>query len=551
MKKQILISFATLSILIISSCIKDLDREPFYEQTSISIYKDPNNYIHVLAKLYAGLSMTGQRGPAGSPDISASIVDEGFSQYIRVYWNLQELPTDEAKCRWGDAGIPDLGKWTWSDGNQFIKCCYLRFLYQVTSCNEFIKQSEDVQLDDRGFGDEDKAKIRVFRAEARFLRALSLFHAMDMFGNIPNITDEKKYPGTQFPDQMSRKDVFAFVESELLAIESSLTPAVGQEYGRASKEAAQTLLAKLYLNAIIYIGNERNADALAYCEKIIASGAFSLEARYTNIFRADNQNSNEIIFPVTLDGTRSLTYGATSFLINGSGFPTDTFTSGPNIGLYKNYGSSYPAFRLRDSTGSTESWQGLIACKELVNQFADSSLDSRFQFVTRGRSSEVTILPGSSLTLNEGFVVKKFRNISSTNSFGSNSKFADTDFPLFRLADVYLMYAEAQLRGGGGSYSQAMTYMNNLRERAYGNSNYNFTAITLDDILSERSRELYWEGHRRTDLIRFGKFTGGSYTWSWKGNSVAGSSTADYLKLYPLPATELTANPNLTQNPGY
>ncbi|MFM2285698.1 MAG: hypothetical protein RLZZ543_1195 [Bacteroidota bacterium] len=551
MKKSFLYTCSLAAVFFITSCVKDLDREPFYEQTSIAIYKDPNNYIHVLAKLYAGLSVTGQKGPAGNADISTSIVDEGFSQYLRMFWNLQELPTDEAKCRWNDTGIPDLGKWTWSDGNQWVRGGYLRFLYQVTSCNEFIKQSEDAQLDDRGFGDEDKAKIRVFRAEARFLRALSLFHAMDIFGNIPNITDEKKYPGTEFPDQMARKDVFAFVESELLAIESSLTPAASQEYGRATKEAAQTLLAKLYLNAITYTGNARNADALAYCEKVISSGAFSLESRYTNIFRADNQNSNEIIFPVTSDGTRTLSYGATTFLINASGFPTDTFTSGPNIGMIKNYGSAYPAFSLRDTTGSTGAWQGLIACKELVNQFADSSLDSRFQFVKGGRSPEITILPGSSLTLNEGFVVKKFRNIKSTNAFGSNSSFADTDFPLFRLADVYLMYAEAHLRGGGGSYSQAMAYMNNLRERAYGNSNHNFNAITLDDILSERSRELYWEGHRRTDLIRFGKFTGSSYTWTWKGNAQAGNATADHLNLYPLPATELTANPKLSQNPGY
>ena len=551
MKKQILISFATLSILILSSCIKDLDREPFYEQTSISIYKDPNNYIHVLAKLYAGLSVTGQTGPAGSADISTAIVDEGFSQYLRMLWNLQELPTDEAKCRWNDTGIPDLAKWTWSDGNQWVRGGYLRFLYQVTSCNEFIKQSSEEQLEFHGFSEEDKNKIRAYRAEARFLKALSLFHAMDIFGNIPDITDEYKYPGTEFPIQMSRTDLFIYVEKELLEIENLLVPATAQEYGRASKEAAQTLTAKLYLNAGVYTGTPRFADALSYCEKVIGSGAFTIESTYSNLFRADNQFSNEIIFPVTSDGTRTLSYGATTFLINASGFPTDTFTSGPNIGMYKNYGSSYPAFRLRDSTGSTASWQGLIACKELVNMFPDSSIDERFQFIKGGRSPEISTLPGTSATLNEGFVVKKFRNITSSNSFGSNSSFADTDFPLFRLADVYLMYVEAYLNNGGGSQSLALNYLNALRERAYNNSDHNFTTFNLDDVLKERSRELYWEGHRRSDLIRFGKFTGGSYTWSWKGNSASGSSTSDYLKLYPLPATELTANPNLTQNPGY
>ncbi len=550
MKRSIFLLSITF-VFLLSSCLKDLDREPFYEQTSITIYKDPSNYIHVLAKLYAGLAVTGQAGPAGNADISTAIVDEGFSQYLRMLWKLQELPTDEAKCRWNDTGIPDLGKWTWSDGNQWVRGGYLRFLYQITSCNEFIKQSSDELLDDRGFSDEDKNRIRLYRAEARFLKSLSLFHAMDIFGNIPDITDENKFPGTEFPTQANRQFLFDYIESELLDVESTLASASSQEYGRASKEAAQTLLAKLYLNANVYVGTNRYADAITYSEKVINSGAFSLSTRYTDVFRADNQNSPEIIFPVTSDGTRTLSYGATTFLINASGFPTDTFTSGVNVGLIKTYGSAYPAFSLRDTTGSTASWQGLLACKELINQFPDSTADSRFQFVVGGRTPDISVLPGSSLTLNEGYVVKKFRNLTSSNVFGSNSSFADTDFPMFRLADVYLIYAEAHLRGGGGSLGQAVNYFNALRERAYGNSNQNVATLTLDDILSERSRELYWEAHRRTDLIRFGKFTGGSYTWTWKGNNVSGSSTSEHLNLYPLPATELTANPNLKQNPGY
>jgi hypothetical protein len=550
MKRSIFLLSLTF-VFLLSSCLKDLDREPFYEQTSITIYKDPNNYIHVLAKLYAGLAVTGQAGPAGNADISTSIVDEGFSQYLRMLWKLQELPTDEAKCRWNDTGIPDLGKWTWSDGNQWVRGGYLRFLYQITSCNEFIKQSSDELLDDRGFSDEDKNRIRTYRAEARFLKSLSLFHAMDIFGNIPDITDENKFPGTEFPTQSNRQFLFDYIEAELLEVENSLSPATSQEYGRATREAAQTLLAKLYLNANVFIGSNRYADALTYCKKVIDSGAFSLSTRYTDVFRADNQNSPEIIFPVTSDGTRTLSYGATTFLINASGFPTDTFTTGATAGQIKTYGSSYPAFSLRDTMGSTASWQGLLACKELISQFPDSTADSRFQFVVGGRTPDITVLPGSSLTLNEGYVVKKFRNLTSANTFGSNSSFADTDFPMFRLADVYLMYIEAHLRGGGGSLGEAITYFNSLRERAYGNSNQNVTSISLDDVLNERSRELYWEAHRRTDLIRFGKFTGGSYTWTWKGNNSAGSSTSEHLNLYPLPATELTANPNLKQNPGY
>lgn len=543
--------FLLAVITLLPSCLKDLDREPFYEQTSIVIYKDPGNYIHVLAKLYAGLAVTGQAGPAGNPDISTTIVDEGFSQYMRMFWNLQELPTDEAKCRWNDVGIPDLAKWTWSDGNQWIRGGYLRFLYQVTACNEFIKQSEDKLLDERGFSDADKNRIRTYRAEARFLRALSLFHALDIFANIPDITNEYDFPGTDFPSQASPGTLFSFIESELLAIESQIGTRGAVEYGRANQACVQTLLAKLYLNAEAFIGSNRYADAFTYADKVINQGGYTLEPRYANLFRADNHLSNEIIFPVTSDGLRTKSFGLTTFLVNASGFITDTARTGVNRGNYTNFGSSYPSLRGNDTTGSTGLWQGLIATKELFGLFTDSTLDSRYQFMPYGRSAEITVLPGTGATINEGYVVKKFRNLTSDNQRGAAADYADTDFPLFRLADVYLMYAEAHLRGGGGSLGQALDYFNRLRERAYGNNSRNVTSLTLDGVLDERARELYWEGYRRTDLIRFNKYAGGSYTWTWKGNSQAGASTPGHQKLYPLPATELTANPNLKQNPGY
>jgi hypothetical protein len=712
--KSTTLKLSAAFLLFFSSCIKDLDREPFYEQTSVAIYKDPANYIHVLAKLYAGLAVTGQAGPAGNADIPTSVLDEGFSQYMRVFWKLQELPTDEAKCRWNDVGIPDLGKWTWSDANQWIRGGYLRFLYQVTSCNEFIKQTKDELLDDRGFSETDKARIRVYRAEARFLRALSLFHALDIFRNIPDLTDENRFPGSEFPDQMSPKALFKFIETELLAIENQLGTRNTVEYGRANQACAQTLLAKLYLNAEAMIKENHYAKALNYCEKVITTGGYSLETRYTNLFRADNHLSNEIIFPINSDGTRTLSYGLTTFLVNASGFLTtqkaallftepvgttisgevsvndhtfvadslnyssslpnpskvtsagsaaageykgassgasiifsaDTvknltigaiktlnlaglklqfgwrkssaaslpafkieystnnggswdslqftlpnkdadavkwylsreialpascenlanlsirFTNSGKTGLqlddiklshsiYSGWGSSFPSLSVVDTTGSTEAWQGLIATKELYNRFADSTKDSRFQFLKAGRTADITVLPGTSALINEGIVVKKFRNLTSLGSPGSNVRFADTDFPLFRLADVFLMYAEAHLRGGGGSLSKAVDYFNELRERAYGNKLHNVTSLNLDDILEERSRELYWEGYRRTDLIRFNKFTGGSFIWSWKGNAQNGAATPDFLRIYPLPATELTANPKLRQNEGY
>ena len=125
---------------------------------------------------------------------------------------------------------------------------------------------------------------------------------------------------------------------------------------------------------------------------------------------------------------------------------------------------------------------------------------------------------------------------------------------MFRLADAYLMYAEAVLRGGsGGSRATALGYVNALRQRAYSNTSGNITdsGLTLDFILDERGRELYWEGCRRTDLVRFGQFTNGSYVWEWKGNVKNGARTSSYRDLYPIPINDLNANPNLKQNAGY
>jgi len=176
--------------------------------------------------------------------------------------------------------------------------------------------------------------------------------------------------------------------------------------------------------------------------------------------------------------------------------------------------------------------------------------DPRALFYTAGQKLEIESIS----TFTDGYAVAKFKNVTKNGVAGSDASgtFTDTDFPLFRIADVYLMYAEATLRGGGGSETTAIEYMNALRSRGtdtFGKvsaSNFN-----LDFILDERARELYWEGQRRTDLIRFGKFSDGNYVWPWKGGVKEGISTPSYLNLFPIPATDLNANPNLSQNTGY
>ena len=195
-------------------------------------------------------------------------------------------------------------------------------------------------------------------------------------------------------------------------------------------------------------------------------------------------------------------------------------------------------------------WGGVRTTKQFYQKFSGPAGDSRANFFTSGQNLDINDISSA----NDGYGVIKFRNVTSTGAAGSNPTWVDTDFPMFRLAEVYLNYAEAVTRGGtGGSQATAVNYINALRTRAYGNATGNITAAQLNVafILDERAKELYFEGIRRTDLIRYGYFTEGTYLWAWKGNALNGQSVASTRKLYPIPAADVTANPNLVQNPGY
>jgi hypothetical protein len=515
----------SLSIIlsILSSCVGDLDRIPFVEVTSATVFKDPANYKPLLAKLYAGLAVSGQQGPAGKPDISG--IDEGFSTYLRQYFKAQELPTDEAVIGWNDGSLPSYHTMTWTSGNEFITAMYNRIYYQIGICNEYIRETSDEKLAARGI---TSAEIKMYRAEARFLRALSYYHALDMFGAVPFVT-EKDAVGSFLPKQISKTDLFAYIETELKAIEADLAEPRKNEYGRADKAAAWTLLTKLYLNAEVYINSGKYTDAITYAKKVIGAG-YVLESKYQNLFLADNHKSAEIIFPVAFDGTKTKTWGGMTFMVHAP------------VG-----GKMNPA-----EFGINGGWGGLRTTQQFVDHFSDVSgkTDSRAMFFTDGQNKEVADIS----TFTDGFAITKYKNVTSTGVKGSDSEgnFPDTDFPMFRLADVYLMYAEAVLRGGtGGDLTTALQYVNALRTRAYNGSQGNVNTLNLDLIIKERGRELYWECHRRTDLIRFKLFTGSSYVWAWKGGSKAGAGVPDYLKLFPIPSSDIVANPNLVQNTGY
>jgi hypothetical protein len=271
----------------------DITTEPKSTVTDASIFNDRASYQAFLAKLYAGLSLTGQRGPDGSSDFGR--LDEGFSQYNRQLWQLQELPTDEAVIGWGDAGLPELTTHLWAASNQFVQMMFSRVYYQVSLANEFLRETTDEKLTARGHSDV-MDEVHGYRAEARFLRALSYWHGIDLFGDIPLVTEDFGIGSTP-PEQSTRQEVYDYIVSELTAIRGDL-PAVGTgEYGRADQGAVAMLLAKVYMNAEVYTGTAQYGEALTAVEAVIA-GPYTLHPDYQENFLADNHTSAEFVFAI-------------------------------------------------------------------------------------------------------------------------------------------------------------------------------------------------------------------------------------------------------------
>lgn len=520
------------------SCDKNKILSPNYEVTSQQVYSTAAGYKQALAKVYGSMALTGNVGPAGpvgEGDVQG--IDEGTSDFFRLYWYAQELPTDEAVIAWGDPGVPDFHNMNWSSTNVILEGLYYRSMYQITLCNDFIRESTDAELSTRGISGTDATNIRYYRAEARFLRAYQYSILMDLFANPPFVTDAQAV-GSVIPPQTDRKTLFTYIESELKAIDPLLVAPKQNEYGRADQAAAWALLARIYLNAQVYTGTARYSDAITYSQKVIGAN-YQLIDKFDNLFLADNnQNTNEFILTINYDGAKTQGYGGTTFLTHascGGSIPTTLF-------------------------GVDSQWSGIRTTSNAVGLFPSNAstafpengnADTRAEFWTQGQN--IAINDVTSFT--DGYAVTKFRNVNSDGSAPATTSFSYVDMPIFRLAEQYLIYAEAVLRGGtGGDAGTALGYVNKLRTRAYSNTNAgNITTdqLTTNFILDERSRELFWEGFRRTDLIRYGLFTSSSYVWPFKGGIKAGTGVADFRNVYPIPDADRAVNPNLKQNSGY
>lgn len=519
-----------LALVVLAGCTKKLDLTPTNDLTNDKVFATPLGYKEALAKVYGVMLTTGSQG-AGSGDLPSQIIsDAGNSDFLRNLWYLECLSTDEAGWTYhGNTDPIGIHQMNWTSVNFSVKCSYYRSFYAITLANNFITESSDANLAKRNISGTDAANIKGYKNEARFIRAYHYWLLMDLFGNPPLITDSIAIGSTSFPKQVGRTGIFNFIENELKDLATKLPEPKANEYGRIDQAGVWSLLARLYLNAAVYTGTARYTDAITYCNKVTAAG-YTLHPKYKELMLADNNlNTDEFIWTAPYDGIATQTYGGTTFLIHG------------------------PAAVPGDTSGCSGTW----GCMRITQQFVDlfDAADIRGQFYTNGQNKIMTQLLD---VATDGYSSTKFRNRLRNGAIAPNidngKTFSSIDMPIFRLAEIYLIYAEAVARGGtGGSNTTALGYLQQLAVRARPSdaNAVNYPTLTLPYILSERGRELMWEGHRRTDLIRYGQFTTNTYLWAWKGGVQSGTAVDSKYNLYPIPSDDLAANPNIVQNPGY
>lgn len=530
--------------MLFTACIGDLDTLPLNpsDSTSETVYgADESGYIAGLTKLYFNF--------VSNETTDLQVSDAGASELVRAFWTVQEVTSDACKCAWeNDAWVRAMNTNTWSDAdNDATYAVYVRTLQGIAYTNEYLRQTASDRLSDRGVSSELATKIQGFRAEARFLRAYFYWMALDVFGDVPFTTENSPFGGGVNPKQASRKDVFDYCISELtaLAADDSPMPAARSNYPRADKGAVLGLLARIYLNAEVYTGTPMWQEAKDACEDIFTMG-YSLCPEYADLFRGDNGENpealNEVLFGISYDAEQTQSYGGTSYLTLAAIATTDVSST-------------------QMINGVNNGWGGIRVPYEYVEKYfnvrnADYSAgtydvnDKRGRmFYIKGRSES---MDGALYVFLNGWSCLKFNNIphnmdqDSYLETAASKAYSDIDFPMIRLGEIYLIYAEACMNLG-----QANTALPKVQELAARAGVTAPTSITQEWLIEERARELMWEGHRRTDLIRYGKFTSSSFLWTYKGGSFSGQGFDDHMKIFAIPASELASNPELHQNPGY
>lgn len=559
--KHIFLKTAVAALLmggVATSCVNDLNISSIDPQSS-STYGD----MELLAKVYSTLGTTGQRGPAGNGDISST---EGESGFYRTTFNLQELSTDECYWAWQtDPDIPAITNIAWTSSSQRVQWTFQRLAFDVTLCNFYLTNTE-AKADDPDY--------KLYRAETRFLRALHLWCFLDLWGKAPFKTNYDIY---ELPTEKAGKELYDWIDQELTEIEPEMAE-VGafnnsENFGRADRGAAYMLHARLALNSEVYTKGavKDYQKAIDYCNKLEQSGKYALATAskngysgYEQVFMADNDENpeamKEIILPIRQDGAKTKCYSGANYLVSStrkSGMPYMGTSNGwscifARASLVAKFFSD-----LADCPVATEKLDDTATEEEVIAQDEatltttfDVQLkanDRRALFYTGCGAGLRTINPEQITGFLSGASVVKWQNIRTDGAATSHNEFPDLDIPLLRYAEMYLTRAEAKFRLSGDP-QDARADIETIRSRAGASTP---ATITERYIIDEWCREFYFEGRRRSDLIRFGLYTSDEYVWPFKGGVYEGRGVQDYFNVYPIPADDINGNPNLKQNPNY
>ncbi|MCC9138037.1 RagB/SusD family nutrient uptake outer membrane protein [Pontibacter silvestris] len=529
--KKFIYSSAILFILSVSSSCTDLD-------VDVESEFNPSNFPTTQEQFAAAT------GP---------IYSQFSSQYAVPYWRLQELSTDAAIIparagNWDDGGqYRFLHKHTWTVDHPIVRSIWEWGFGGINTANRVLQIFEDAQPSTTG--NESIAQVRA-------MRALFYFFMMDTFGNVPILTT---FGSTELPATAPRAEVFAFIESELKAAIPDLSEATGSvTYGRPNKYMAYALLEKLYLNAEYYIGTPMYTEAVEMADSILAANKYALTADYSSMFMPDNgPNVEETIFAAVYDanlikGNQMTRFAMHYALQKKYSIP---FTPSSSLMTLPEYFNKFNlAGDVRNDTwlvGKQYDFDGSPVVINTTNKGLDETYSGpepeakiAWQleiFPELVLEKEASMDIGNDVK-SQAYGVRSIKYYPDQNS--STDRHQNNDVPVFRLADVMLMKAEAILRGAAptivdGELQTPLVLVNKVRERAKAPL---ATDVDLAALLEERARELAWEGWRRNDLIRYGLF---EQEWGFKTNNET------FRRVYPIPATERSLNPNLAQNPGY
>ena len=565
---KFLMGAALVAMSGLASCTGDLDQMPKdpNQTTPGNFNENPRDYLaQVMAKCYSSLAVSGQGGPGGDADISG--LDGGTSNWSRVIFMLNEFTTDEVNWIWPDVGVFDLCTNTWGSSNGNLYGAYGRFYTHIAVCNDFIRTVRDGSFN---LDADLQSEADQFILEARALRALSYYYVIDFFGNATYAWDDMAYG--EVPEQKTRTELFNLVVADLEDVLENFRDS--GVYGRVGKDGVEALLCRYYLNSEVFTGTPAYDKCWQHAQNIInrhSGGGFQgsgLANDYLALFCGNNdmfmpggslKDQNEILWGIPFAYPYTQSYGGTMFIlassISAASMPTVLY--GLNADWSCMHAREQFAEKFNFSGGVSADPRTYLWCTEkqgfTITNDEFSTMTNGYaaiKFTNTKANSDGTLPRHTYVDPSSGYTYN-WAGLAEVNGLpAQTNEFTDTDFPIIRLADVYLMAAECALRGAGDR-NTGLQYANIVRARA-GVEPWNAVEYNLNNMIDERARELYWENVRRTDLIRFGLFTGSAYTWNWKNNMPAGGSIPEYMNLFPIPSDIMaTYGSKMTQNPGY